>query len=67
MIEEPLNLSAIIIQNPDVNSFQELKNMIHEYAAGEVVLLNFDVKPDYRDTPKDWQWQLEGAFMRAPG
>lgn len=67
MIEEPLNLSAIIIQNPDVNSFNELKEIINEYASGEVVLLNFDVKPDYRDTPKNWQWQLEGAFMRPPG
>ena len=67
MIEEPLNISAIIIQNPDVNSFSALKEIVAEYASGEVVLLNFDVKPDYRDTPKDWQWQLEGAFMRPPG
>jgi len=66
MIEEPLDLSAIIIQNPDVNSFTALKDIINEYASGEVVLLNFDVKPDYRDTPRDWQWQLEGAFMRPP-
>jgi hypothetical protein len=35
-----------------------------EYASGEVVLLNFDIKPDYRDTPRNWQWQLEGAFMQ---
>ncbi len=66
MIEEPLDLSAIIIQNPDVNSFGALKKIIAEYATGEVVLLNFNVKPDYRDTPKDWQWQLEGAFMQPP-
>ncbi|MCP4272242.1 MAG: sulfur relay protein DsrC [Gammaproteobacteria bacterium] len=66
MIEEPLDLSAIIIQNPTVNSFVALKEIISEYATGEVVLLNFDVKPDYRDTPRDWQWQLEGAFMQPP-
>ncbi len=66
MIKEPLDLSAIIIQNPDVNSFAALKGIVGEYAKGEVVLLNFDVKPDYRDTPRDWQWQLEGVFMRAP-
>ncbi len=66
MIEEPLDLSAIIIQNPTVNSFSALKEIIGEYATGEVVLLNFDVKPDYRDTPRDWQWQLEGAFMQPP-
>jgi hypothetical protein len=23
------------------------------------------VKPDYRDTPKNWQWQLEAAFTRG--
>ena len=66
MIEEPLDLSAIIIQNPEVNSFTALKEIISEYATGEVVLLNFDVKPDYRDTPRDWQWQFEGVFMQPP-
>lgn len=64
MIEEPLNLSDIIIQNPHVNSFEDLKVILKEYASGEVVLLNFDIKPDYRDTPRDWQWQLEGVFMQ---
>ena len=65
MIEEPLNLSDIIIQNPQINSFEELKELMKEYASGEVVLLNFDIKPDFRDTPKNWQWQLEGAFMQT--
>lgn len=65
MIEEPLKLSDIIIQNPGISSFEELKGLMKEYASGDVVLLNFDIKPDYRDTPRNWQWQLEGAFMQA--
>lgn len=59
-----LNISDIIIRNPEVNSFNALKAIIHEYASGQVVFLNFDVKPDYRDTPRDWQWQLEESFCR---
>ncbi len=27
-----------------------------------MIFLNFDVKPDYRDTPRNWQWKLEVAF-----
>ena len=64
MIEEPLKLSDMIIQNPQINSFEDLKVIMKDYASGEAVLLNFDIKPDYRDTPKNWQWQLEGAFMQ---
>jgi hypothetical protein len=29
------------------------------------MFLQFDVKPDFRDTPKNWQWQLEAAFTRG--
>jgi len=65
MIEEPLKLSDVIIQNPDINSFEALKALMKDYASGEVVLLNFDIKPDFRDTPRNWQWQLEGAFMQV--
>jgi len=32
--------------------------------AGEM-FVEMDVKPDYRDTPKKWQWILEAAFTRG--
>ena len=57
-----VKLSDIIIQHPEINSFQELLDAVRGISSNEMLFLNFDVKPDFRDTPRDWQWQLEGAF-----
>ena len=57
-----LKLSDIIIQNPQVNSFDELRDILRKITSDDMLFLNFDVKPDYRDTPRDWQWKLEAAF-----
>jgi hypothetical protein len=56
-------ISDIIIRHPEINSFQELLDAVRNMTSNDVLFLNFDVKPDYRDTPRDWQWQLEGAFL----
>jgi len=55
-------ISDIIIQHPDINSFSQLLEAVRGITSDDMLFLQFDVKPDYRDTPKDWQWQLEGAF-----
>ncbi|TFG82586.1 MAG: sulfur relay protein DsrC [Chromatiales bacterium] len=57
-----VKLSDIIIQNPQVNSFDELLETVRAISSDDVLFLNFDVKPDYRDTPRNWQWRLEAAF-----
>ncbi len=57
-----VKLSDIIIQNPEINSFNELKDAVRNMTSEDMLYLNFDVKPDYRDTPRDWQWKLETAF-----
>jgi len=56
-------ISDIIIQHPEINSFQDLLDAVRNITSNDMLFLNFDVKPDYRDTPRDWQWQLEGAFL----
>jgi hypothetical protein len=56
-------ISDIIIQHPDINSFTDLLNAVRGITSDKMLFLSFDVKPDYRDTPRDWQWQLEGAFV----
>jgi hypothetical protein len=56
-------ISDIIIQHPEINSFQELLHALRGISSDDMLFLSFDVKPDYRDTPRDWQWQLEGAFV----
>lgn len=56
-------ISDIIIQHPEINSFDELLAAVRHITSDDMLFLEFDVKPDYRDTPRDWQWQLEGAFI----
>lgn len=57
-----VNLSDIIIQNPQVNSFDKLLDAVRNMTSDNMLYLNFDVKPDYRDTPRNWQWKIEAAF-----
>ncbi len=57
-----VHISDIIIQHPEINSFVELMDFVGGITSDNMLFLDFDVKPDYRDTPRDWQWRLEGAF-----
>lgn len=59
-------LSDIIIRHPEINSFEELLAVVRNITSDDMLFLEFDIKPDYRDTPRDWQWQLEGAFAGGP-
>ena len=56
-----VRLSDIIIQHPEVNSFPELLDKVRAMTSENMIFLNFDVKPDYRDTPRNWEWKLESA------
>ena len=56
-------LSQIIIQNHDVVTFAKLMEVVNKMGEGGMVLMEFDLKPDFPDTPRDWQTQLELAFM----
>ena len=55
-------LSDLIIQNPECNSFNELRQIVIKAASDGEMFMEFDLKPDYRDTPKDWFMRLESAF-----
>jgi hypothetical protein len=57
-----VKLSDIIIQHPGINSFPELMEAVRLMSSEDMLYLNFDVKPDYRDTPRNWEWKLESAF-----
>jgi len=60
-----LDLSDLVIQNPRVDSFHDLVLLVRRRAVDREVLLHFNVKSDYVDTPRNWQWQLETAFNRG--
>jgi len=57
-----VKISDIIIQYPEINSFDDLLAAVRSIKSEDMLFLNFDVKPDYRDTPRNWQWKLESAF-----
>jgi len=58
-------LSDLIIGNPDVKTFEELEHLVQHAGANGIMHLEFDLKPDYRDTPRKWEWILEAAFTRG--
>ncbi len=58
-------LSDLIIQHPDVTSFEDLERLVAHAAESGIMHIEFDVKPDYRDTPKKWEWKLETVFARG--
>jgi hypothetical protein len=60
-------LSDLIISNPQVQSFAELEKLVAEAGEQGQMFLEFDLKPDYRDTPRKWEWILEAAFTRGSG
>jgi hypothetical protein len=60
-----IRISDIIIGHPEIDSFRQLLEAVSGISSEDVLFLNFDVKPDYQDTPRNWQWQLEAAFNRV--
>jgi hypothetical protein len=59
-----LYLSEVMIQNPQLDTFENLLQVISRRAreSGEL-FFKIDVKPPYPDTPENWEDRLEGAFV----
>ncbi len=60
-----MKLSDLIIRHPEVNSFPQLEELVAHLGESGEMFMEYDVKPDYRDTPKRWEWRLEGSFTRG--
>ncbi len=58
-------LSELIIQYPEVDNFAALENLVAHAGESGQMFLEFDVKPDYRDTPRNWEWKLETTFTKG--
>lgn len=56
-----LNLSEVMMQNPEIDTFDELVRVVKERSKAEM-FFRIDVKPPFRDTPENWEDQLEAAF-----
>ncbi len=59
-------LSRLMIQHPEIDSFADFLDLVNRYAGAGERFLRFDLKPDYVDTPRDWQAKVEAAFYRLP-
>jgi len=58
-------LSEVLIQNYDLGSFDELRQLIGDKAKTGEVFFRMDVRPPCSDTPEDWESRLEAAFSEA--
>ncbi len=56
-----LNLSEVLIQNPQIESFEELLEVVKERSKTEM-FFRIDVKPPFSDTPENWEDRLEATF-----
>ncbi len=57
-----IKVSDLMIGRPEVQSFEDLKQMVVEAAARGYRFLQFDVKPEFVDTPRNWDLALEAVF-----
>jgi len=59
------NLSDLIISHPEIVSYEDIERLVIEAARSGMILLYMDLKPDFPDTPRDWQKRLEILFYNA--
>ena len=58
-----LLISEIMIGNPQIDDFEELVVMLKAISdSSDERFFRMDVKPDYQDTPENWEDRLEAAF-----
>ncbi len=57
-----IRLSHILILHHEINSFAQLLGVVRRLGEEGEILLEFDLKPEYHDTPRDWQTKIEIAF-----
>ncbi len=57
-----LLLSEILIQEFDLATFDQLLEKVRERAHDGEMFFRIDVKPQFSDTPEDWEERLEAAF-----
>lgn len=57
-----LYLSEILMQEHDLQNFDDLLKVMKERARNGAMFFQIDVRPPFPDTPKDWEDKLESAF-----
>ncbi|MDP6705894.1 MAG: sulfur relay protein DsrC [Alphaproteobacteria bacterium] len=62
MSDNLMRLSEIIIANPNITSFKELLAVLGDQRGHGATLLEIDLKPDFPDTPRNWESMVETSF-----
>ena len=57
-----LYLSEVLMQEHDLESFNDVVEALKERARKGEMFFQIDVKPPFSDTPNDWETRLEAAF-----
>ena len=57
-----LYLSSLLIEYKNVESFDQLIDVVKEKANQGEIFIKIDLKPPYPDTPEDWEDKIESAF-----
>lgn len=60
-----IKVSELMIEHPEVRSFEDLKQLVVASAKSGYRFLQFDVKPEFVDTPRNWDLVLEAVFYRG--
>ena len=55
-------LSEILMQNHELQSFEDLLALVDAKAKSGEIFFRMDVKPPFPDTPENWEQQLEATF-----
>ncbi len=62
-----VKVSDLIIQYPQMQSFEDLKRLVAAAAKSGYRFLQPDVKPEFVDTPRNWDLVLESVFYWGDG
>jgi len=62
MSDNMTRLSDFIVRNPDVMTFTDLLTAIGNHGKQGATMLQVDIKPDFADTPRNWENMVEEAF-----
>lgn len=57
-----LYLSEVLMEGHAMESFKELCNVVSDKGKAGEMFFRIDVKPQFMDTPDNWEEQLEAAF-----
>lgn len=57
-----LYLSEILLQNHDLENFEQLVRVVEAKARAGERFFQMDVRPPFPDTPEGWESRLEAAF-----